>query len=257
MIRLQLLILAVLVSACAQRPRVGEPLGDSTEESLRRAEAIGRALFHLDELSARGTDVLFAAVKTPDKPVQGYLALGEEKRVDFLANNGNEVVRFYSVDFSAEPAKLTTGTEDVIAGEEADMFRALTTARASAELPCERPYNTAVLRTPDAKGWFVYFLAASKEPSEVLIGGHLRATVDLAGKKVEALTPMSQSCLSLRKDAGPKGSSPAGLVFTHGGPLPTETHVFASLLHQTSLFVKTEQGGVWAVEEGRIRKVTD
>lgn len=251
-----ILLAALLTGACASK-QVAGPLGDSTEQSLRNAEAIGLALFHLDELSARGTDVLLAAVKEPDKPVQGYLALGQENRVDFLASNGNEVVRFYSVDFSTEPATLTTDSEDIIGGEEAAMFKALLRARDLAAVPCERPYNTAVLRAPNGTDWLVYFLAATTDPNEVMIGGHVRVRVDSTGSQLEAVQPLSKSCLTLQKQSGPEGSETVGMVVTHSGPLPTEVHVFVSLLDQIDLYVLTEQGKKWAVEQGRIRELRE
>jgi hypothetical protein len=119
----------------------------------------------------------------------------------------------------------------------------------------DRPYNFEVLDDPDGEGFLVYALAATKDPNEVVAGGHSRITVSKDGTKVESVDRLSRSLLVLPK-SGPGGASKAkALTMTHVvSPTPVETHVFLSLQHKMPFYVATGEKEVWKVEKGTIKK---
>ena len=122
----------------------------------------------------------------------------------------------------------------------------------SRELPsCGQTYNTVVI-PPRVAGddWTVYILAATTDPSQVVLLGHHRVRVSSDAQKVLKFESLSQSCLVVEKRA-----DAVAMTVTHVlGPHPIETHVFTSLSYRQPLFVGT-QNGVYEVDGARISKV--
>lgn len=120
-------------------------------------------------------------------------------------------------------------------------------------------YKFEVLDDPDRSGFLVYALAGSKNPNDVVIGGHYRVTVSADGKNVKSVDALSRSFLVVNKKAGvPSGATPGFLWMIHlVSPTPIETHVYLSLVHQTPLYVGTADRSIWKVEGGKISKVRE
>ena len=116
---------------------------------------------------------------------------------------------------------------------------------------CTEQYNPVVL-SGDAfgtEGIVVYLLAATTRPDEIMVGGHLRVDLSRAGTEVITVKPLSKSCLAipLKRDHQAKSA-----VFTHLiSSMPTEAHVFLSLLYRLPLYVGTDFG-LWKIENGKI-----
>ena len=88
----------------------------------------------------------------------------------------------------------------------------------------------------------IYFLAEGPQKTDIIIGRHFR----IAGGTVE---PSSKSCLSL----GTPKPNLAGLYATHLlSPTPTLFHVYLTLRHKVSLYVRTS-AGTWLVDKGAIK----
>lgn len=247
--RAAVVALALSVAACAGKQPVPRT-ALTVDEQLRRAETLGRALLEYDSLSAAATDLLFQKVgPVPDPRVGGYVTVVAERRVEFVAEAGADVRRYYSVELSGAEPKVSHFDGAVISGPEAAMFRAIRSASQKFEPLCDAAYNTAVLPDPDGKGWLVYFLVATTRDRAVPIGGHVRVKVSEDGRTVVEVTPLSRSCLVLQK-----AQDAAALWATHQlSATPVETHVFANLLYDVPLFIGTSDGN-WSIDHGKITR---
>ena len=88
------------------------------------------------------------------------------------------------------------------------------------------------------------------KPSAIVLGGHQRITISSDGTEVHKREALSKSCLLIERTP-----EAAAIYVTHIlDPHPIETHVFASLNYQLSIYVGTSNGN-FAVEGKTIRKV--
>ena len=115
---------------------------------------------------------------------------------------------------------------------------------------CRQRYNTVVIppRGQDTE-WTIYLLAATEDPSAVVLTGHHRVTVSSDGTEVRKNEALSKSCLIM-----PRNLITAAVIVTHLGPHPIETHVFTSLNYRLPIIVGTKSGN-FAVEGTIILKV--
>jgi hypothetical protein len=118
---------------------------------------------------------------------------------------------------------------------------------------CAYTYKPVVVSEAKPGIDYVYFIAASDTPDDVVWGKHYRVELDKISGKALGVSSSTQSCLAMpAKIDLPQGAQVAELAVTHLlSPVPSEFHVFLSLLHPQGLSVTTSYG-VWKVEAGTI-----
>lgn len=245
--------------ACA-----GSVLGQAQDEPAKirdfpvaTLERLGQELFQKDALAAFSTDLLLEKHPEDANMLAGWITqLGPESaRVYFLKRTEADIVLSYIAVFVKGKEPVLEQHMDKPVPEPVKL-RVLARATALAVAPQfpDRPYNFEVLDDPDGEGFLVYALAATKDPNEVVAGGHSRITVSKDGTKVESVDRLSKSLLVLPK-SGPGGTKPSALTMTHVvSPTPVETHVFLSLQHGIPFYVATGEKAVWEVGKGTIKK---
>jgi hypothetical protein len=116
---------------------------------------------------------------------------------------------------------------------------------------CETPYNAVVVPAEaPAEGWTVYLIAQPVEADVIAVGGHQRVHVDAEAWTIEAAEDFSVACMLARLTSEQNRMA----VNYPYAPLPAETHVLTSLLHQVVLFVGTPRG-VFEVNGDMVRRV--
>lgn len=232
---------------------------DDRDAAIRRTEAIGRALYEADALAAVGSDAFMAEVKgTPDPRVSAYVIVPGQRQVVFLGQTEAGVRRFAVIDVPSDaPPTVRLADGEAASADELAMFEARRKVLEEFRPPCPRTYNPIVISDPDRPQWLVYLLASTRDPMEIVIGGHVRATASKATGDIGAPTPLSKSCMALRLDAGPPGSKPVAFAMTALtnplGSVPSEGYVYTSLLYRMPLVVVGNDNSAWSVEDGRIR----
>lgn len=118
---------------------------------------------------------------------------------------------------------------------------------------CQVPYNAVALPPEDDDGvWTVYLVPQPAEGDVVAVSGHVRVRVDAATAAVLTAEDFSASCILVRR--APEQTQ---LAIDYGwAPMPAETHVLNSLLHQLLFFVGT-QTGIYRVNGDSIERVAD
>lgn len=245
--------------ACA-----GPVLGQAQDEPAKirdfpvaTLERLGQELFQKDALAAFATDLLLEKHPEAANMLAGWITelAPENARVYFLKRTDTGIVLSYVAVFVKGKDPVLEQHMDKPVPEPVKVrVLARTTALAVAPRFPDRPYNVEVLDDPDGEGFLVYALAATKDPNEVVAGGHSRITVSKDGTKVESVDRLSRSLLVLPK-SGPDGTKPTALTMTHVvSPTPVETHVFLSLQHRIPFYVATGEKEVWEVAKGTIKK---
>jgi hypothetical protein len=161
----------------------------------------------------------------------------------------------YVVSFAEpDPPKVEEGHGAELPDFVAKRYAARQAAIAAIPKFMTKTYNFEVLDAPDGKGFLVYALAATKDPNEVVVGGHYRVSVSAEGK-VEQVDALSRSFLVLKKNGPevPKGNQLAGLTMSHiVSKTPVETHVYLSLVHKLPFYIIAGEREIWKVEDGKI-----
>ena len=253
--KLLFLILLVALSAAA----------DDTIRSfsIPTIVALGKDLYRRDYMAATAFDALFAAHPEAKKlPIEGWITNSdkEHQRVYFIQERDSHYSLAYIATFRGrrEPQiedKQGTALPDLVAKR----FAARRAAIAAIPVFMAKTYNFEVLDAPDGKGFLVYGLASTKDPNEVVVGGHYRVTVSTDGK-VQQVDALSRSFLVLQRQSPgvPKDANVVGLTMTHiVSNTPVETHVYVSLLHKMPLYVVTSEHDIWRVSDGEITKMVD
>ena len=224
-------------------------LADS-DAALRAIEATGRSIFEHDRAAAVATDVAMAQrVFKRDKRVRGWLTESKDGGivVTFIDETPSALYRVL-VSAEGEPSPLLP--LDAPAPLSAFESGAATARRLASESPfqaCSESYNTVVL--PDAAfdgGWVVYLLPGTTRHDVVPLGGTYR--MEVRDGAVTAQRGFTRSCIALNR-----GPNVGATMITHIlDSVPTEAHVHWSLWSGTPMFVTTD-GGIWKIEQGRVR----
>jgi len=114
-----------------------------------------------------------------------------------------------------------------------------------------RPNLAIIPSSAPGKPTYVYLLTPQIDLNIVPFGGHYRVEVDSDGKagKVRAFT---KACLNLSKPP----EDVEGIVVTHLlDPVPTEIHVFNSLVIKKPVYVGTSDKKTWRVDGSEIAVV--
>ncbi len=243
-----------------------KPIPSDLRDAVARSESIGRALYLVDQVSAIGTDVLLANVKSPEQhALAGYLALPEAD-TDAIAptfwvvfyTKGPEPTIPFRVRVPPNGGKPTF-EELAPPNPTPEQLRTLIRARETA-LAAPRDTNQAmnpVLLPAEAAGetgFLVYLLAGTTRPDVAVFGKHFRVLVSEDGRTVKRFEPLTKTVFELplvAPDAA-SGARVAALTMTHlVTDYPLETHVFGSLLYKLPVYVATGRG-LWNVDGDKI-----
>ena len=270
---LRLFAALVFAATClSSLARAGDPnvVDPSVPEKYRaevlRAQQMGRLIFLQDRAAWIATDALEAKnVFKKDKRLRGWI-VGESVEptvVMFIGEAKGNLVELYEVSVD-QRGSAKSGLEKFAEGRpltdfQIHTFKARQLAIEADFQRCSKNYNAVVLPYEDdgkePGGFFVYLLAATTKPNEIVLGGHVRVKVSADGEKILETKPLSYSCLSLTI-APPRGSKLAVVAVTHLiSETPIETHVFLSLQHRVPLDVITKNKLVWGVVDGMISVV--
>ena len=223
--------------------------------SLDVIEELGREIYRRDLAAAMATDIMLEQGLDLDAyPLRGWVVTEDSAGllVTFVAEYDAEYKAVFDIRPDAAGARrFALAERRALSTEEAAQFRARTVAQGEIKDPCSERYNSVIVKDPQSDGWIVYWLAATTEPGLMVLGGHYRVTVSASGRDVVASDRLSRSCMALEQDEAAEAAVVTHLVSS----TPVETHVFASLLHRTPIYVLTENEAIWAVEGDRIRQV--
>lgn len=251
-------VVAILLLISTLTSRAEESI---QELSLPTIKALGKELYQRDQVASAATDVLLAAKpEARSVPVRGWITHSENdvQRVYFIQERDSKISLAYSVTFHEKTApKIEDHKGADLPEPVARRFTARQAALAAIPKFMTKKYNFEVLDAPTGGGFIVYALAATQNPSEVVVGGHYRVTVAADGK-VQQVDALSRSFLVLQKQnpEADKDKEVVGITMSHVvSSTPVETHVFLSLLHKTPLYVLTPDKVIWKVSEGDILKI--
>lgn len=252
MFRIPTIVFLLTAMAVADEPIRALPLPTIVQ--------LGKELYLRDKMAASAFDALFAAEPGAGKlPLRGWITEldPEHPRVYLIQQRDGLDTLAYTVTFHPpEAPKVENKQGAPLPDFVAKRFAARLAAIAAIPKFMTKTYNFEVLDEPDGNGYLVYALAATKNPDEIVAGGHYRVTVTSEGK-VQQVDALSRSFLVLPKQAAgaPEDSKPAGITMTHiVSDTPVETHVYLSLLHKTPLYVITSKKDIWKVRDGEITK---
>ncbi len=227
------------------------------KSSLDHTERLGYEIYLRDIAASRGTDATVAAVDLRERGAVGWLTVPHENgfKVRFLDSSERSVVDV-SVDphSTLRPLVVAHDPPDEISPREVSMWRARQLAANQPFRACSDRYNTVVLAEDDASesNWVVYLLAATVDPTQIMLGGHHKFRVNSAGTQILSHIPLTRSCLSTRYQ-----ESLASIAVSHViSSKPIETHVYLNHLHGIPIVVVViEPQESFRIEGGRIRRI--
>jgi len=245
--------------AAAAPPKHGDLPSDLAAE-VRQAERLGRAIFEQDLAASRAGDALVEALSgEPDARIRGFISRREAGRwrVQFFGGErGQGLSSLWEAQVGAFGAGVSLSKLDPprpLDAEGERMARARLTAAAQPFLPCSSRYDIVIVPASEIgqEGFLVYLLASTANEGEWIVGGHQRFLISADGSSVLAHQALSKGCLAVPASRRRAGSASGAWVTHIVSDAPTETHVFLSLMHQSTLFVGTRRG-TWRVAGEKI-----
>lgn len=259
-----LLLLLLLATGCANGGSQGTkpapvpynlvgPVLDRA--SLTPVERLGYEIYLRDIAAGRGTDAAQSVIDLAKFGVLGWLVVPYERGylVRFVERDERVVI-----DVSVDPTSTLPGyvmkndpPKELSAREKA-MWRARRLGVGQSFMLCSDRYNTVVIpenEDPDSS-WLVYLLAATLDPTLIMLGGHHKFVIDAEGRNILEHMPLSRSCVSSQYTETTAMISMSHIV----SPEPVESQVYLSLLHGIPIGVfRLDSGKRWTVEGGRVR----
>jgi hypothetical protein len=240
-------------------------VSEAEQQAIRDASARGVLLYAYDQAAWHGTDEMMTKLPDARSKVGGWIVDGPAEAPElvffdkdkaaphtlFVADFRNGKLVSSRVAAPGEPA-LSPERRRLIAARAA----ALEALKAKGFQRCSaQAMNTVVLPPPAADGnTYVYLLTPQPDMNTIPFGGHYRVAVGPDGTPGE-IRPFTNSCIAMSARP-PAGAKSAALVITHLlDPVPTEIHVFSSLVAHVPVMVATKDGRIWAVDGGRIAPV--
>jgi hypothetical protein len=227
---------------------------DLEKSSLRPIERLGYELYLRDIAASRATDAALAVSALSDRGAIGWIVVPREDGylVRFL-NRAEKSVVDASVDphSALSPYVVINSPGLAISARELGMWRARKLASEQAFRACSDQYNTVVLpENEDAdSNWIVYLLAATQDPTKVMLGGHHKFLVDFAGSKILSQEALTNSCFSTIYREGDSIITVSQIVSAE----PLATHVYLNLLHGIAIgIVVIDTENVYVIEDGRV-----
>jgi len=227
----------------------------------RTIVALGVRLYQQDKLASDAFDALYTARPEAQKlPMRGWITEYEEnsQRVYFLqARDGVHPSVVYTVTFAKNKLPRVDPFDspdlpDYVAKRYPARQAAIAAIRKFAP---GRNYNFEVMEDPEMKGGFlVYALASPYDEDEVVVGGHFRVTISEDGRTVKEVDPLAPDFTALTKRGLVKKDLTPGFlsIVCPLSEAPLESHVYLSILHQTTLMVQTSDNRLWRIEDGKI-----
>lgn len=241
-------------SAAAAASARQDATSAADSNAISAIESTGRTIFEHDRAAAVATDVARAerAFKR-DKRVRGWLTEARDGGIVVtVVDDTPSALYRVLVSADGEPSPLLPlEAPTPLSAFESGAATARRLALESPFQPCSKTYNTVVL--PDTSfegGWVVYLLRATTSQNEVPLGGTYR--VEVRDGAVAGHRAFTRSCVVLGR-----GPNVGAMMVSHiMDPMPTEAHVYWSLWADTPMYVSTEEG-LWKIEQGRVRPVSD
>ena len=240
-------------------------VSEAEQQAIRDASARGALLYAYDQAAWHGTDEMMAKLPDARSKVGGWIVDGpaEAPELVFFDRDTAAPHALFVADFrdgkrvssrvaeQGEPA-LSPERRRLIAARAAatEALKAKRFQRCSAQ-----PMNTVVLppAAPDGP-IYVYLLTPQPDMNTIPFGGHYRIAVGPDGSPGE-IRPFTNSCIAM-PSSPPAGAKSAAIFITHLlDPVPTEIHVFSSLVAHAPVMVGTKDGRIWAVAGTRIAPV--
>jgi|GEM_PF-2599404 len=274
-------IAAVVAPASAQETGTAPPAAPAaaaaaqappppTAEERQRLVAISQRGIQIFEIARAGllsTQDMLSQIPDPAAAgIVGWVATpeGEGLGVVYYADGPQGPVAVYR----GQVVGGRVASRDVYSGADRPALtathRRMAAARAAVagldRQPCAGAFNVIVIPPASAEAPIeVYKLSPQTQRGRYPAGGHFLATVAPDGT-VSSTSDLAARCVDLSPgDSTPlagAGAPARPLSIGHSGPLPTEIHVFLSLLMNRPLLVTTaEPARVWSVARGRIGMV--
>jgi hypothetical protein len=250
----------------APKPGSAPPaLSAEDRQAIDEASRRGALLYAYDQAAWHGTDEMVAKLPDFRSKVGGWIVDGPA--------NAPELV-FFDRDPAAPHAVFIADFKDgklasshAAGPGEAELSperRRLIAARAAALQALlakgitrcvDAPMNTVVLPPLGESGTTsVYVLTPQTKATVIPFGGHYRIDVGGDGRAAN-IRPFTNSCIALPVAEAGKPRSVA-LYITHLlDPVPTEIHVFSSLVARVPVVVGTKDGRIWEVNGATITAV--
>jgi hypothetical protein len=260
-----LALLAPMAGPARSKTPVPPPAVSPAEEAqLREVARRGALLYAYDQAAWHGTDDMVAKLPDFQNRVGGWIVDGpaEAPELVFFDKPGTHPV--YVARF--RDGKLVSGEiAGAGAGELSAPRRQLIAARAaalealgaSASRGCsEAPMNSVVL-PPAAPGepTLVYVLTPQRAMDAYPFGGHFLIPVDPSGR-AGPIRRFTRTCVEISLAGARKGKKLAALGIIHLlDRVPTEIHVFTSLVAHLPVTVGTSDGRAWWVDGTAIRLI--
>jgi hypothetical protein len=249
--------------AAAPKTAPAPALSTADAAAIRTAAARGTLIYAYDQAAWHGTDEMLAKVPDARTKVGGWIVDGPADAPEIVffdkdkaaphavwlgAYRGGKLVST-RVAGPGEP-ELNPERKRLIAARAA----AVEALQAKGFQRCgQGPMNTVVLPPTEAGGTtYVYVLTPQPDMNTIPFGGHYRIAVGPDGKAGE-IRAFTNSCIAMPRKP-PGGHAPVGLFITHLlDPMPTEIHVFSSLVAGVPVYVGTSDRRIWAVSGATIR----
>ena len=226
------------------------PLEAGEQTSIRFASERGFEIYERDKAAWLATDAALAS-GLRQTSARGWISVRTETGwlVRFVASCDGAPCSVLDVNLKNDrPTTNLLDPPEPLPVQQRNAWSARQLALSERISMCSDRYNTVVVPIEDGR-WAVYLLAATLDPKAVLLGGHHRFTISANGNEILDRRAFSKSCLTLEKQA-----NAGALMATHLlDPHPVETHVFASLQHNVTIYVSTKNG-LFVVEGKSIRK---
>jgi hypothetical protein len=226
---------------------------------IARIETLGGLLYRHDQIAWHGTDALRdRGIDLAGLQAAGWvtrITAGEPDRLIYVGRQEGVAVGLVQVSYDGEPPSVTDLKHGPLTGDSMAAFKALDLTRNERMLSCSNTRNMVSFPDPAGQGWLVYWMSATDQPDMMLSGGHTRFLVSPDGSAILGRLAMTKSCLTMPLKGGPTGQDLASVSVTHlVTDLPTEVHVFNSLLHKVPILVFAP-GGTWRATAGKLERI--
>lgn len=263
---LLLTALAAVASAASLSAPVKPALTEAENAAVRLASERGALLYAYDRAAWVATDDLRAKLSGSAQKIGGWIVDGpiNQAQIVFYDQDASDPHILYSATVVGGKViasrVLGPGDDRSLSPARKAMVAALRSATASLVAAkvsvCNKAQSLNPVVLPAAgpgEPILVYFLNPQTNLNVVPLGGHYRVAVGADGR-AGAPRRFMNSCMEM-PISGTRGT-PEALVVSHVlDPVPTEIHVFSSLVARLPLFVPIGRNRVWVVDGPRIRPV--
>jgi len=252
------------VGSAAKSP-APPPVTAAEQQAIRDASARGALLYAYDQAAWHGTDEMMAKLPDARSKVGGWIVDGPADAPEAVFFDKDRAAPHTVFVANFRDGKLVSSrvagpAEPVLDAARKRLIAARTTAvealKAKGFQRCSaQAMNTVVLPPVGPEGnTYAYVLTPQPDMDTIPFGGHYRIAVAPDGTPGE-IRAFTNSCIAM-PGKPPAGAKSAALFITHLlDPVPTEIHVFSSLVAQVPVMVATKDGRIWAVDGPRIAPI--